>query len=78
MGVASHFADFQGRYARDKGYGLNKRLNAILLHIDLAIQEIPVELFLKGISKNRRDYRRHYVIVLLKEDCSSKTIDLLQ
>jgi hypothetical protein len=59
MGVASQFADFPGRYARDKGYGLNKRLDAILLNIDLAIQEIPVKLFLKGISKNRSDYRRH-------------------
>ena len=51
MGVASQFADFPGRYARDKGYGLNKRRKAILLNIVMAIQEIPVEYFLKGINK---------------------------
>ena len=42
MGVANQFADFQGRYALDKGYGLNKRRKAIPLNIVMAIQEIPV------------------------------------
>ena len=42
MGVASQCADFPGRYARDKGYGLNKRRKAILLNIVMAIQEISV------------------------------------